>query len=290
VSLDNVLGMSDLRPLVRAAAGGSIQNVRLLPQQTLGNTPVYVVAITSGPDAHMATLYIDAQDYTVRGLDVTMTLQGTVQPLVSVRVTGRDTVPLAAVPAGTFALGAPVSARVQPPEDGVQFLSVAQAVALPDLPALLLAGDTDGLRLHSVVLTRPSDSMASITYVYEAPGGLGALDGKSLYISIYHWPSPTGALTVYPGTLVGAQHPLTFTVARQRVQATYTEDVTIGSQLRYLTYQQGATEVVLHGVGLSKDEFFAAVEALVAGTANPAVATQLRRELDAATAVTMGTP
>src|SRR5207237_3834830 len=42
MSLDNMLGMSDLRPLVRAAANGSIQNVRLLPQQTLGSATVDV--------------------------------------------------------------------------------------------------------------------------------------------------------------------------------------------------------------------------------------------------------
>lgn len=291
--VDQLPGRADPRQFVLAAAQGLIPNTRLLPQQTLDGAPVDVVEMsyptpvmpgyTVRGGAHTEVLYIDARTYALRDVEENMqTAQGDWEVSLRMRVTGSTVLSLSDAPAGAFALGAPAAARVLPPP--YQPLSVAAAVALPGVPAPLLGGDADGLQLQGVTFTHVPE-FSGAGYSYQAgTSPLGDLDPhlKSFWVSL-------GLAHREPGVdespEMGPSQPLTLTVAGQTVSATYYGAVGGGAYPqgeRILTYQQGTVSVWLGGIGLSKDEFFAAVGALADGKSNPALVAQLQHELDAA--------
>jgi hypothetical protein len=83
--------------------------VQLLPQQAIHGATVDVVTFARGTTR--ATFYFDAQSYLLRGFDVLDEAGRAWQA----RLSAADSMAIAAVPAGTFLLNAPASARVVPP-------------------------------------------------------------------------------------------------------------------------------------------------------------------------------
>lgn len=266
---------ASLAQVVPALAQGADQTARLLPPQTLDGSTVDVVEVnrtdTAGDTTpRTVTLYVDAHTYVLRRLDVTT---GTAPSISSatVQLVRYATVPLADVPAHTFTLNAPATARVVgPPADpqqlGTQPLSVVQAVALPNGPALLLSGLTDGLRLRRIFYTRQPQG-AVVSYAYH-----GAQKDLGVTISSGHAVSTMGRPPH------GTAQPLTLTIAGQTVHATYYAPA---ASTHIVLYQQGTTGVRVVGARLSKTEFFRAVQALVDGRTHPALVAQLQHDLDA---------
>ena len=73
---------------------------------------------------------------------------------------------------------------------------------------------------------------------------------------------------------------MTVTVAGQTVQAMYWALEAQAPALHELSYRQGTSWVLISSQGLSTDEFFAAVGALVDARAHPDVMAQAQHELD----------
>lgn len=306
-------GMAAARQLLTAGQT-SAGSPRLLPRQTLNGVTVDAVSFdnvlpSSAPAAAgflpqrlTTTLYIDAQTYAIRGMDLNESAAGVSAPVVTLRVTGYETVPLSAVSATTFALDAPANAQVWhslPAREVAQHTvatAVAQAVAVPDQPALLLSGDVAGLRFHGVGSVVQSDGTTITSYGYGPPvrvadegdGPVDPADGigspspraRSLTIQVNHAAARDSAGRV-PGefTSRGAQ-PLTVTIAGQTVRAAYWALETPTPALHELSYHQGTSWIMISSQGLSKAEFFAAITALVDARAHPEVVAQAQYERD----------
>ncbi len=309
------LGIARMTQLARSARQGAAQTIRLLPQQTLDGAPVEVVRIdnvASMSGASMAsapsvprltmTLYIDARSYAIRGLDLDESAgPNAATHVLSERVTRLDTVPLASLPADTFSLHVPANAQESAPPPPVPSAMAAQPemtgalaaiLAQPDQPALLLSSDIAGLRLQGGGVMRAPD-VAITSYNYgpdlqgpDTTGGPVAADGigssiptaRSFSIQINH-----AAVLDKNGRVPGAfttrgAQPLTVTIAGQPVQAMYWALETNAPSLRELSYQQGTSWVMMSSQGLSKEEFFAAVGALVDGRRRPDVAARAQYE------------
>ncbi len=288
---DNPFGIASPQQFVLAAQQNRLPNVHLLSQQQLDGIAVYVVEssyadlVPSGaktataprPRRHIFRLYVDAQDYTIRGMDSLDIDAGAASRTVeSLRVTGRETLALSSIPADTFALDAPASARVIPPS--YDLLSVAEAVARPGEPAPLLSGDAEGLRLRQLMLSHTPPDAGLVYYSYgNGQSFPGTTNGKSFAVMV----SPSSPVSVGARQGAATESTLSLTIAGETVQATYYDETALTTDAqRRLTYRQGAMTVQLIGTGLSKDEFFAAVRALVDGHAHPDVVTALQRELD----------
>ncbi len=306
------LGIARMTQLARLARQGGAQTIRLLPGQTLDGAPVAVVRIDNVAPisgASMAgappvpwltmTLYIDARSCAIRGLDLDeSTGPNAATRVLSERVTRFDTVPLASLPAGTFSLHAPANAQESPPlAPGATAApdmigGLAAILAQPDQPALLLSGDVAGLRFQGGGVMR-APGVAITSYGYgpdlqgpDTTGGPVATDGigssiptaRSFSVQINHAAALDNNGRV-PGafTTRGAQ-PLTVTIAGQPVQAMYWALETNTPSLRALSYQQGTSWVTMSGQGLSKEEFFAALGALVDGRTRPDVAARAQYE------------
>ena len=285
---DNTFGVAP-QQLVLAARQNALPHVRLLPGQTLDGVTVYVVessytaptppGVTAGTvrsPRYVFRLYIDAQNYTIQGMDSLEADPGAALHVVeSMRVTKRETTPLSALPAGTFALNAPATARiVRSPYD---LLTIAAAVAHPNEPAPLLSNDAEGLRLLTVTLARAPQPV-SLTYYYQSSLNFpGAPDNKVFTVTM----TPVTATTGHVQQNATATSPISLTVAGAVVRGAYSAPAVDGPGMaRSLTYRQGDVTVQLAGVGLTKDTFFAVVGALVDGHTHPDVVTALQRELD----------
>src|SRR5437764_14219628 len=84
--LANPLDITNVPALLAAAQASSTDNLRLLSQQTLGGVVVDVVQIRTPPDSdtfphavgasrettQITTMYVDAQTYSIRGVDVSI--------------------------------------------------------------------------------------------------------------------------------------------------------------------------------------------------------------------------
>ncbi len=184
--------------------------------------------------------------------------------------------PIASLPVRTFALDAPATARAVPGAQ-TQSVSAAQAVAqasvASDTPVLLLSGNPGGLGLRLQGIQKDTlMGTPGFIYQYETAGPRP----KRLVVStIYMSVQPSRAWT-------STSRPLTLTILGQTVQAEY-DDQALTESLphRWLTYPQGMTRVAIDGFGLSKQEFFAAVHALVDGRTHPDVIAQLQQEIGA---------
>lgn len=286
--VDNPMGITDLGAFLRAVQQGQLSNIRLLPRTTLNGAPVEVIesriieqlprGAPSGikPAQDVYTLYLDANDYAVRGLDrFFIDGRGKTHVYMRVRVTLRQLVPIASVPSGTFALHAPSSARIVVRST---FASVADSVSRTDRPTPLLAGDPLNLHLQYISVDR-LQGYNRYTYWYKAgTPTLGQYDlRKRVIVELFHYtPMPAHA------TMAPALVPLTLRIAGATVHARYMSVLTDNAGLSHsLYYQQRLTAVAISGSDMSQKQFFAMVAAFVDGHTHPAVVTRLQAEIDA---------
>ncbi len=279
----HMFNAAGLYSLVQAASQGGAQRARLLPQQTLDGYIVDVVEIDQPHGQQIEKLYIDARTYVLREVDVaTVTAAHVTLEAFTIHLLRSDITPLSSLPARTFALDAPATARAVPVFHS-ESVSVAQAVAQAsaasstDTPVLLLSGNPAGLGLR---LQRIRKDMLTGTpafvYDYETTG---PLKKTFLVTTIYQSVQASRTWT-------STSRPLTLTILGRTVHAEYDDHFgTPETQVhRWLTYPQGMTPVTFDGIGLSKQEFFAAVQALVDGRTHPDVIAQLQQELGTARA------
>jgi len=280
----HLFNAAGLYRFVQAAAQDSAQHARLLPQQTIDGHSVDVVEIDQSlaqlagvPPTQEETLYIDARTYVLRRLDVaTATAAHVTLEAFTLHLLQSDMAPIASLPVRTFALDAPATARTVPGAQ-TQSVSAAQAVAqasvASDTPVLLLSGNPGGLGLRLQGIQKDTlMGTPGFIYHYETAGP----QPKRLVVStIYMSVQPSRAWTA-------TSRPLTLTILGQTVQAEYDDQaMTESLPHRWLTYPQGMTRVEIDGLGLSKQEFFAAVQALVDGRTHPDVIAQLQQEIGA---------
>ena len=172
LSSPHLFDAAGLQHFVQAAGQNADPSARLLPAQPLDGHTVDVVEIDQPRFHEKMTLYIDAQTYVLRRLDAaTVTAEGNVLDAFALHLLRADTAPASSLPAQTFALDAPTTARVLQPSQA-EPLTVAQAVdqgaAASDMPDLLLSSDPSGLRLQGV---RKDTYMGASGIIYSAPAG-----------------------------------------------------------------------------------------------------------------------
>jgi len=273
-SLPSPLDVAGLAQLVQQAQQGG-QGARLLPAQTLDGVAVQVVEVDRATDdaAHQRQkirVYIDAKTSIVRGLNFeTDDATGVVQGTTTVHLTTFEIVDPSAVPANTFALHAPASARVIPSRTGSHHVAIAQAMAAQvAAPAPLLAGPLTRLRDVQIgylagstavgYLYGPDDRhFLSVFVVTDRRGAVQRID------PLMRWPSSVG-------------RSLTLTIAGQRVHATYYQ---VGADTHILLYLHGGSGVRIIATGTSQTAFFNQVHALVDGRTHPAMVVQAQHDL-----------
>ncbi len=274
----HLFNAAGLYSLVQVASQGDAQRARLLPRQTLDGHIVDVVEIDQPHYQEKETLYIDARTYILREVDVaTVTAKGVTLDAFTIHLLRSDIAPLSSLPARTFALDAPATARAVPLFHS-ESVSVAQAVAQAsaasntDTPVLLLSGNPAGLGLRLQGVRKDTlTGTPAFAYNYETAG---PLKKTFLVTTIYQSVQPSTATTP-------SSRPLTLTILGRTVHAEYDDHFGPSETQvhRWLTYPQGMTRVEIDGLGLSKQDFFAAVRALVDGRTHPDVITQLQQEL-----------
>lgn len=263
--------------MLRDAQTHAAPYLHVLPQQTLGSTRVDVVQVTA--DRNQTTYYIDAHNYRLWGVDQSdLSPGGQALPQVTVRVLRRTPVRLTAVPASTFALHTPAAVHIHDLRTTARAIDVSQAVGQPGIPAPLLSRDVAGLRLQDVERSR-RQGVTTTSYQYGAYMD-DPVRFRMLRIAALTWPSATSAAKVRPA--LGT--PITLTILRQPVHATYRMNAFQTGDVQFLDYRQGATWVWLTGFHLSKTDFFAALAALVDGKTHPHVVAHVQHELDRAVA------
>ena len=288
-ALPNPLDVCAVGQYVQNAQIGASQDTRLLAPTMLDGRAVNVVEARRAGD--VVTLYIDAQASIVRKLDLAqIDANGAAHPVWSLRLTSYVQVPFASMPATTFALNAPSGATmvVTPdgtPQMGSHQIDVAHAVALPNRPAAVLSGDADGLRLNEVAHTG-MPTAAIVSYVYARGQNTPGL--KVLGVNVVTWPN--GALNLSDrrynmGLPTATTQHLNLTIEGQQVQALYDERPADASHpaVNILVYPQNEAGVRIVASGLSQEEFFNFIAALVDGRTNPVLVTQLQHEVDTST-------
>jgi len=289
--IDNPMGITDLPAFVRAVQQGAFPDVRLLPRTTLNGVPVDVIenkvieplppGAQTGlkPAQDVFTLYLDAGDYTVRGMDqLWIDSRGGTHVNTRIRVTARQIVPLSAVPTGTFALRAPASARVVTGQ--FRLVTVAAAIARPGMPVPLLAGDPLGLQLQYVSVDK-LQGYDRFTYQYKAgTSTFGQYDRrKTLSVESFHYVPSPGASPAAGGFRT---QQLTLHIAGSTVQARYASVQTSNAGLTHgLYYHQGSMAVSINGTDMTRGQFFAVVRTFVDGHTHSADVARLQSEIDA---------
>ncbi len=250
------------------------QDARLLPADTLDGATVQVVEIdrTSDDTARphqIIKLYIDAHTSIVRGLDFATTdAAGAVLSTTTLRLATFEAVDPSVVPANTFTLRAPASARVILTQAGPQRMSVAQAMAVQAMsPVPLLVGSRVALR--DVQVGYLADGMA-VGYLY---GPDTHFLGVYVVTNRFGAVQRTDPLMRWPG---GAGHPLTLTIAGQRVHAAYYQ---LATHTYMILYLQAGSGVRIVGSGTSQVDFFDQVHALVDGRTHPIAVAQAQHDL-----------
>jgi hypothetical protein len=114
---NGALNGASLTRELSALAVHAPQQVRLLPQQTLGGTSVEVVQVNGWSDAPglRTTFYFDAKSFLLRGIDASSSDPTYPTASWQVRLLGYTTLTAAAVPSRTFTLNAPADAQVASP-------------------------------------------------------------------------------------------------------------------------------------------------------------------------------
>ncbi|MDB5059808.1 MAG: hypothetical protein JWO59_3280 [Chloroflexi bacterium] len=303
-----------LRQMVLAVQRGPAEYVRLLPAQTLDGAVVDVLKVTypekGAAQSHpYSLLYVDPHAYTIRGMDfISIDASGNAVLDSSMRVSLSETMPLSSTPAEAFAFTPPAAATVAvlapyctiPPVN--QPISVAQSVAERAVPSLLLSGDAAGLKLQRisryVVLETTTNGIKGTTVMYNYKAQNGATfnvnvnsDGPTGPAAAAAQSTPSAKTVTNRGAdgqiITNTVRPLTLSIGGRTVDAVY-NDTTSGTRTtRAIDYNNTNTgvKVDIFSENLSSAAFNAAVAALVDGSTQPAVATELQTELNAAPAV-----
>lgn len=238
-------------------------------------------------------LYIDARTFVIRGQDIVrIPAQGPPHPEVSLRMVRYEVLP-AAVADRVFQLRVPATTRITrtslPPPSCV--LTVAQAVALPHQPALLLSGPPPRVRLVRIVMGADA-GLTPNACIAPAPFMLPVVPALTYYYQAP--PLPTGVPRIFCVSTSLAPVPsflspplsaqaLTLPIAGRRVQVHYAQLPTPGSSeiaTHLLWYRSADNVVALAGTAMTKDMFFGLIGALVEGRGHPATVTRLQHDLD----------
>jgi hypothetical protein len=221
------------------------------------------------------------------------------------RVSEDETVALADAPADTFTFAAPADARVAAvaplcpvPETPLR-ITLAQAVAEVKVPPLLLSGDAAGLRLQSITRSQVTQDTTkglkhtTVTYAYQNQDGATLTvqltsDGPQGPAAAASQPHPKPQTVTYRDqsgqTSTTTVQPVILTISGAPVNAVY--DLSTGgeSDNQTVSYDDTTTGLTFYASAdkLSRADFFAAIASLVDGREQPAVVSQLQRELDAA--------
>ncbi len=275
------IDVSGLSQLVQSAQAGQTA-ASLLNPQTIDGHAADGISIPEG-QAHLQ-LYVDHNDGVTRR-ETLIDQNG--QPLWTLNAITIAPLAATAVASDAFALNAPQSAQRAVTPDGspnmsTQELSVSQLLAYTNRPGLVLQGDPLGLTLRDMRYTGfPHDAMLNSAY---------QADARAFYVSIL---TTDHGLATASDELGGLAKPLVATqntqavslfVAGTTVQGQYYEVPTQGSSQvsRVVDFAQGVVRVRLTGDGMSRDEFFSAVGALVDGRAHLDAAARLQQELTSA--------
>jgi len=314
-------GVVEMRQLIQSAEQGTAEGVQLQPQRTLdGSTADVLKVFLRDPKAthaggsargaldtsHYSLLFVDPATYAIRGVDeYSIDAQGTPRIIVSMRVTSSATLALADTPAGTFTFTAPADARVATeaplctvPETALP-VTVAQAVAEQDVPPFLLSGDAAGLRLQSITRSRITQDTTkglkhtTMTYTYKNQSGAtftveltsDGPQGPAAAASQSRPNAQTQTVRTANGQVfTTTTRPMSLTIAGTTVDVAYDQSSGPAQDTQAINYSDTTTGLIvsMSANTLSGNDFLAAVAALVDGHAQPAVAGQLQRELDAA--------
>jgi hypothetical protein len=304
-----------MRQLVQDARQGIPSGTTLLPPQTLDGTIVDVVKVIPTvpkekgggflkPGAY-SLLYIDPDTYAIRGVDTfQIDAAGAARPGSSMRVTLNVGLSPSDVPADAFAFTPPAAATVaaQPPTCVIptvlQPITVAQALAVPDAPTLLLAGDPAGLKLRQLkrmnVPQTTTNGLKGTTVdsQYATASGAGTFE-VTVFTGGPSGPAADAAQSRPAAQVITTRNPdgtisttevrtINLTIGGQSVSAAYDASTTGASSNRDLNYQANGITVTISAEQMSEDAFLAAVNALVDGKTQPAVAQALQGELNAA--------
>jgi hypothetical protein len=317
---NNPYGVVELRQLIQSAQSGDARRAQIEPQQQLDGATVDVVKLFWEKGAGMATLqdsgrsidssrykllYVDPSSYAIEGVDeYVLDPHGAPQLSSSMRVTLEATMPVAAVPSGMLTFTAPAGARTAdagplcPAVTLPHPIAVAQAVADQSLPAPLLAGDVAGLHLASLTRIDISQDSAwafkhsQITYTYQTPGGVpftvsvstGGPQGPAAEAVAMLPKTMTQTQTAADGTTItDAISVFSLNLDGKPVPASYEETVNGTHTSQDLSYNDPSTGLVVDVFsGLDHESFLAAVATLVDGHMQPALVSQLQRELNVA--------
>jgi len=294
------------RSFLRTAPRIRTQTLRLLPPQMLGGVAVNVVdvstaLVTLAPGKEpvqyhqRVRLYIDARTFVIRGEDIArIPTHGLAQLEVSLRIMRYEVLPLSAA-ARVFQLRVPATAHIirnlLPPQPCL--LTVAEAVALPHQPSIILSGHPSGLHLARIDMgatagltpnacVAPAPTLLpvvpAVAYYYQT-WGESALGPRVFCVVTTLNPMPS----LTPPPLV--TQALTLPIAGQRMQARYVQIQTasVGEIATHLLwYYVGGKVVALTGTAMTKREFFIIVRSLVKGQGHPTTAASLQRDLDTA--------
>jgi len=264
--------------LIRSARAGQATRASILSSQMIDGNAVDGVSVNEGQA--QLQLYVDHGN----GVTRREVLVGGGQQLWSATLVRFESVAAPIVAADTFTLDAPATAHlvVTPdgsPNLGTQEISVAQWVAYPNRPVLVLQGDPLGLLLQDARYTG-SEHDAMLNAAYQ--GG-----SRAFYVSI--WTTDHG-LPATSDNFDGSTNPVIVTqnaqaeslpIAGVTVQGQYFEVPIQGtSQVsRVIDFAQGEARIRLTGDGMARSEFDTVVNALVDGRSHPEVVVQLQQEL-----------
>lgn len=146
----------------------SPQRVQLLPEQTLDGVQVDVIQVEGWTDrpAQRTTFYFDAQSYLLRGFDAVSDDPSYPTPAWQARLSAYAGMPAASVPARTFSLDAPATARVYAgsPDLGI-FAAACHSASNPK--DILKAGQES--LLDACRATAPTVTQADLVAAFLAP-------------------------------------------------------------------------------------------------------------------------
>ncbi len=265
------------------AAAGARLNAQ--PDRVIQGHATHVVEIDrpDQPGSPSTVLAFDAQTYVLRALDRTQTSDQGTRATTSLRLVGEARLSATAAPTGTFALGAPSTARpvVAPdgsPNLGMTHVAVAAAVASPGLPAPLLPGHRDGLFLYAAHVSRdPTEAILSYGYGQRPIGRPIGPQAQQFGVNIVTEAGPVQPSDFMMTAPAGAPQTLALTIAGQSVTATYYNPPNTASHV--LLYIVNGIGVRIVGGGMTTPTFLDLVGSLVDGRTQPALVAQLQQDL-----------
>ncbi|HVA88234.1 MAG TPA: hypothetical protein VNL71_00185 [Chloroflexota bacterium] len=165
----NLFNGASLAQDLRVLAERSPRQVQAQPRQTLAGKIVDVIIVDGwmGRPAQRTTFYFDAQTYALRGFDAVSADPSYPTASWKARLSSEDTVAAAAVPARTFTLNAPVTARVVAPAPNLGALARTCHGAVN--VRMLLATETRSV-LAACQITAPGMTEVGLVDALDAQG------------------------------------------------------------------------------------------------------------------------